>query len=173
MPLATLPVCGSSASETSPFPPGRIDVWSIVAGVCALIVAVIAVDRMVSVSRAQLAAPYDLASEGPQLASIEVIRSGLNPYSLEVFDDYPFVLTFYTPLFYYVVNAFAGQSPPVFAARVTSLTCMIAAGLFPILLSLRRSLITGALASAVFFLFWPVTINAAFAKIDPWPYCSA
>jgi len=144
----------------------RFDAWAAVGAACAVLVAAIAAERMVTVARAQLIAPYDLASEGPQLASIDVIRSGLNPYSPDVFDGYPFVLTFYTPLYYYIVNAFAGQSHPVFAARAISLTCMIAAGFIPLLIGLRRSPITGILATAVFFLCWPVTINAAFAKND-------
>ena len=88
----------------------RFDVWAAVGAVCAVLVAAIAAVRMVTVARAQLVAPYDLASEGSQIASIDVIRSGLNPYSPDVFDGYPFVLTFYTPLYYYMVNGFAGQS---------------------------------------------------------------
>jgi hypothetical protein len=121
---------------------------------------------MATVALEQLTAPYDLASEGPQLATIGVIRSGLNPYSPEVFNDYPFVLTFYTPLYYYVVNALAGKSDLVFTARATSLVCMIAAGCIPLLVARQRLPILGILATSVFFLFWPVTINAEFAKND-------
>ena len=147
-------------------PRDGIDAWTVLAAACALVVAVVATERMATVALEQLTAPYDLASEGPQLATIGVIRSGLNPYSPEVFNDYPFVLTFYTPLYYYVVNALAGKSDRVFTARATSLVCMIVAGCIPLLVARQRLPIMGVLATSVFFLFWPVTINAAFAKND-------
>jgi len=128
-----------------------IDVWTAVGAMCALLVSTIAAERMATVARDRLAAPYGLASEGPQLASIGVIRSGLNPYSPEVFNDYPFVLTFYTPLYYYTVNTLAGQSNLMLFARATSLVCMIVAGSVPLLVSHRRAWITGLVTRASFF----------------------
>ncbi|HTE06568.1 MAG TPA: hypothetical protein VK824_10250 [Planctomycetota bacterium] len=96
----------------------------------AAIVCLVAVARLSVVSARQLASPYDLMYESPNLATIRAIRSGLSPYDPAVYAGVPFTLTPYTPLYFYAL-ALLPEAPgrPFLVARLVSLTAIAACAL--------------------------------------------
>ncbi len=170
-----------AAHEESGSPPAWFALlcWLVLAAVLA---------RVGTVVAWQLAAPFDLVYESPNLSTIEVVRAGGNPYSPAVYDDAPFVFTVYTPLYHVLVAALpASRENPFLSGRLVALACMLAsAGLLfalprPVtgqpsarpqaswaarVVTSLRSASWAALAAACFLALWPVTSNAAFLKND-------
>ena len=124
-----------------------------------------AVWRILTVARDQLAAEYDLSYEGPQVRSIALFASDGNPYSKEVYNDVPFVITFYPPLYPLLVALFPAHGNVFLIGRIVSLCCMLVAGCC-IVASTRGLTTWSFLTCASFFLLWPVSTNAAFVKCD-------
>jgi len=119
--------------------------------VLAVLVSVMACHRIVSVARNQLPARHDLAYEGPQVATIQLLRQGVNPYSPEVFNEIPFTMTFYTPLYHGVV-ALLPESRNIFLlGRIVSLGCMACAGCCIVLFGRPDGRAWALLAAACFF----------------------
>jgi len=158
----------SAARRVSAHSP-RLPAW--LAAACWLLLGAVLV-RLGSAAMDQLRAPFDLVYESPNLSTIEVLRAGGNPYSPDVFDAAPFVLTIYTPLYHLVVAALpAVDGHPFLVGRIVALLSMLGAAM--LLFAARaeasgsRGLAVAALAAAAFLALWPVSLNAAFLKNDP------
>jgi hypothetical protein len=138
-----------------------------VAWTAALAVLGIALARLLPVVRDQLAAPFDLISEGPHMSTIKAIWAGFDIYARESFLDLPFFMTPYTPL-YHALVAVLPQDPanPFFTGRVVAALLMglAAAALFAVADRGHRA--TAALALGVFLLIHPVTGNTAYLRSD-------
>lgn len=131
--------------------------------ICSLAFAV----RFAIVSSAQLTAPFDLLYETAAYATVEVIDAGLNPYARLVYDAPPFVLTMYTPTYYYLVSALPAHEGNVFfAGRLLSLVATLVAALCLLIASGRASWSIGVVAVGLFFALWPVSQWAAYVKSD-------
>jgi len=141
----------------------RIVLW-LFAGV----LAACSLSRVAAVSWDQLAAPFDLISEGPHMTTVKAFREGYNIYDPASFLDVPFFMTPYTPLYHAVVAALPQRSSnPFFTGRLVALAFMAgsAASLFAV--ARRRAHVPLALiAVAVFFLMRPVTGNTAYLRSD-------
>lgn len=131
----------------------------------AVVVALLAVWRIVTVAQDHLAATYDLSYEGPQIRSIALFANGTNPYSADVYNDVPFTITFYPPLYPLLVSVLPLHSNVFVTGRVVSLFCMLVAGCC-ILVTGHRTAAWPILSCACFFLLWPVSTNSAFVKCD-------
>jgi hypothetical protein len=125
--------------------------------------------RFVGVAYHQLYFPFDLCFETPSLATIKVIKGGWNPYSPDVFNAMPFVLTMYTPLYHYLVAMLPiDATNPFFYGRWVSLICVVACGLLLFLVHRRGQGQWWMACVLPFLLFssWPLMANAAFLKND-------
>ncbi len=135
-------------------------------------VLIAALTRLVPVVRAQLAAPFDLISEGPHLSTVKAIRDGSNIYDPATVLDLPFHASPYTPLYHWLV-AHLPQRPgnPFFTGRLVALLCMAgaAASLFAVVR--RATLPAAALALGCFLLLHPVTGNTAYLRSDSMALC--
>src|SRR6266404_6147201 len=68
--------------------------------VCAMGLTMGAMARLIPIIRDQLAAPFDLISEGPHLQLMIAVRDGFNIYAPESHLDSPFRLVPYFPFFH-------------------------------------------------------------------------
>jgi hypothetical protein len=128
--------------------------------------------RLVPVCRDQLAAPFDLISEGPHTCTVKAIRAGYDIYGRQSFLDLPFFMTPYTPL-YHVVVAALPQDPanPFFTGRLVAMLFMIAAAASLLVVAGRGHRAMAAIAIAVFFLIHSVTGNTAYLRSDSMALC--
>jgi hypothetical protein len=77
--------------------------------------------RFANVAYHQLYFPFDLCFETPNLATIKLIKDGWNPYSPDVYNGMPFILTMYTPLYHDLVALLpVARSNPFFYGRLVS-----------------------------------------------------
>ncbi len=121
--------------------------------------------RIVTVAGDHLAANYDLSYEGPQIRSIQLFATGTNPYAADVYNNIPFTITFYPPLYPWLVSFLPLGRNVFFTGRIVSLCFMLAAGCC-ILAVRRHTSPWSVLACASFFMLWPVSTNTAFVKCD-------
>ena len=138
------------------------------AWVAALAVAVLAATRLAGVARDQLAAPFDLVSEGPHLSAVLAIRDGVDVFDPAMYRRPPFTLTPYAPL-YHVIVAALPQEPanPFFTGRVVAAVSMLAAAAAMLALGLRHGQAPLAVAFVgLFFLVPTVTGNTAYLRSD-------
>jgi hypothetical protein len=127
-----------------------------------------ALARLVVVSRHQLAAPFDLISEGPHMSTIKAIRAGYNIYDSASFLDLPFFMTPYTPLYHVLVASLpASSTNPFLTGRLIGMLFMVGAvaSLF-VVLRRRGYLPLALLGLAIFFLIRSVTGNTAYLRSD-------
>jgi hypothetical protein len=144
-------------------------VWTIA---CALLTVSLA--RLVPVCRAQLAAPFDLISEGPHMCTVQAIERGENIYDRRSFLDLPFFMTPYTPLYHALVAALPQRAGnPFFTGRVVAAFFMLlaAASVLAVAPPGHRAVAIGAIA--VFFLIRPVTGNTAYLRSDAMALCAS
>ncbi len=148
-------------------PAGRAPLLArVLVALAALVVAGLAAWRAVPVSRDQLAAPFDIQYETPNLRTIELVRAGRSPYAPEVYAQPPFWITLYTPLYHGVVASLpADASNPYFTGRAVGLACTLIAAL-AMAWAGRASPWSALLLVGAFFLVRPVTQNAALLKND-------
>jgi hypothetical protein len=127
---------------------------------------------MVPVVRAQLAAPFDLISEGPHMCTVKAIWSGFDIYARSSFLDLPFFMTPYTPL-YHALVAMLPQDPTntFFTGRVVAASFMVLAALTLPFVAERGHRATAVIALAVFFLVHAVTGNTAYLRSDGMALC--
>jgi hypothetical protein len=140
----------------------RVAVW-----LAAAAVLVAALTRLVPVARDQLAAPFDLISEGPHLSTVKAIRDGFNIYDPTTVLDLPFHASPYTPLYHWLVAHLPQHaSNPFFTGRVLALLFMVgaAASLFAVVG--RETVPAAVLALGCFLLLHPVTGNTAYLRSD-------
>jgi hypothetical protein len=124
--------------------------------------------RLLHASAHQLRAQFDLDYESPVIATIEAVQRGVNVYAPSHYMEPPFGLHMYTPLYHYVVSIVTSPAGnPFLAGRIVSLACMVLAGTLLLLVAPSRSRWAGVMAVGFFFLFWPVTRNAALVRPDP------
>jgi hypothetical protein len=128
-------------------------------------IALLAAWRIVTVAGDHLTATYDLSYEGPQIRSIQLFAAGTNPYAADVYNDVPFTITFYPPLYPWLVSFLPPGENVFVTGRIVSLCFMLAAG-GCILAVGRHTIQWSILACASFFMLWPVSTNAAFVKCD-------
>jgi hypothetical protein len=132
----------------------------------ALLVFVAGVVRMAGVAAPQLASPYDLRYESPNLATLRLMQAGISPYDHGVYAGPPFTLTPYTPL-YFCVMRWLPEAPgrPFLVARLFSLACI--AGCALVLAIHARHAAAALLAIGVFLMAWPITAYATYLRMDP------
>ncbi len=119
--------------------------------VCAMVLTMGAMARLIPIIRDQLVAPFDLISEGPHLQLMIAVRDGFNIYAPESHLDSPFRLVPYLP-FYHAVIAMLF----LFAA---------ASSVFAV--APRRDWLGIPLAAfASFFLVRPIVGNTAYFRSD-------
>ena len=151
---------------------GQVRVLRAAAWLVAVAVLVAALGRLAPVVRDQIAAPFDLISEGPHLSTVKAIREGFNIYDPATVLDLPFHASPYTPLYHWLV-AQLPQRPgnPFVTGRVVALLFMAgaAATLFTVV---RREMLPAAmLALGCFVLLHPVTGNTAYLRSDSMALC--
>ena len=124
--------------------------------------------RLTLVSADQLTAPYDLSFESPNLSTVKAIRAGENVYAESMYDDMPFNITIYTPLYHFLVALFpVPDQNPFFSGRLAALLFMLAAAGSTFFVARRTgTLAFAALAAGAFFLVRPMVSNAAYLKND-------
>lgn len=122
--------------------------------------------RVGRVSADHLAATFDLAYESPNLRSIQLMQQGEYVYDTALYEQAPWWLTPYTPLYHHLVALFpANPDNPFVPGRLVAMGCMLlaAGALFAVG---RRAVPLSLLAFGLFFLVRPVTSNTAFLKND-------
>ncbi len=124
--------------------------------------------RALLVSVQQMQVPHDLAYESPIQRSIDVVRDGKNLYDPAVYNGGPFVLTMYTPLYFWLTSLLPSHpTNPFFTARAVGCVSMLLAACTVLLVLPRRERTHFTLlAASVFFLLGPVVSNTAFARND-------
>lgn len=164
----TLTGGAASAPSGRPLPPGGIRFRDILLAAACLAVALALAWRWLSVVREQLAAARDLVYESPNLCTIWLLQNGQNIYSPAVYDDDPFVLTAYTPLYHYVVSLFPlDEANPFWAGRMVALAGIVGlAALLAIPGKDRVPLVQRCCLATCFLSIWAVTSNSAFLKSD-------
>lgn len=122
--------------------------------------------RALGVAVDQLAAPFDLVYETPNLRTIELLASNQNIYDVRVYTQAPFWITIYTPAYHYVVSWLpASATNPFLAGRLVAMACMLlAAG--TVFAVAKKDVWAALLAVGAFFLVHPVVSNTAFLKND-------
>jgi hypothetical protein len=143
-------------------------------GLAALALACAALWRVAPVVAAQLAAPFDLISEGPHMCTVQAIVRGTDIYDPRSFLDLPFYMSPYSPLFH-VLDAVLPQrvTNPFFTGRVLAIAFMCGAAMALLAAAGRRGTALGTLAIGAFFLIRPVTLNTAYLRSDPLALCCA
>jgi hypothetical protein len=122
--------------------------------------------RLAGVSADQVAAPFDLAYETPNLRSIQLMQRGESVYSPELYEQAPWWLTPYTPLYHHLVALFpAHEANPFVPGRLVAMGCMLLAAC-SLFAAGGRAVPLSLLAFGLFFLVRPVTSNTAFLKND-------
>ncbi len=137
-------------------------------GAFGILLVAAAMSRLLPIVRDQLAAPFDLISEGPSMSLIEAVRDGFNIYAPESYTGLPFQIVPYVPLFHAVV-AMLPSDPgnPFFTGRVLSMLFMLIAAASVFAISRPRDWLGAPLiAMALFFLIRPVTGNTAYLRSD-------
>jgi hypothetical protein len=115
----------------------------------------------------QLATPFDLVYEGPNLATIQEIQNGANIYAPSTFDAHRFVATMYTPLFHLICAALpASDSNPFLTGRLVGLFFMFSAALGAFLVSKSQNWAVSVLWLGPFLLLHPVVSYLACLKND-------
>ncbi len=125
--------------------------------------------RLGLVSADHLACPSDLLYESPNLATIQQLQAGRPIYSHRVYDDTPFTLTMYTPLYHTIMSWLpASVERPFLTGRIVSMTCMLAAaGLLFVEARPGRSWLLPLIAVGAFFCMRPIVSNTAYLRHDP------
>lgn len=132
-----------------------------------LIVAALIIYRVADNTLLQFSQPHDLVFESPNVQTIELIRRHENPYAETSYNDPPFVITLYTPIFHYIVSSFPQLDGNIYGVgRMVSAISMFMAA-FGLLLADRKSKWFGFVAFVTFFSLWFVISNTAFVKNDP------
>jgi hypothetical protein len=154
-----------------PVPRVRSVDWSravdVAAGGAVVLVALLALQRMLQVAALQLAAPFDLIFESPGLATVENLRAGLNVYSASVYAEPPFNLQPYTPLYFLLVAALPVAPGNLFlTGRLVTLACvaLLCASAWRVAGPRDRWLALGAVAA--YLLIPAVVSNATFLRHD-------
>ena len=133
----------------------------------ALLMVGAALYRLQMVVAWQLATPFDIIFESPNLATIQAIRGGANVYDSTFFNAHPFIFTLYTPLYHMICASLPDSATnPFFTGRLVALTFMSAAALGALWVSTLRNWTTILLWMAPFLLLHPVVSNLAFLKND-------
>ena len=124
--------------------------------------------RMGQVSYEQLISPVDLLYESPNVATVQLIRDGENPYDPALYNGLPFVFTMYTPLFHYLTACLPiPDDNPFFFGRLLSLAAMLSSvGLLFCVTGRRTHVVVPALLCALFFALWIVPRYSAYVKND-------
>ncbi len=144
------------------------------AWLAALVLAIAALSRLIPVVAAQLAAPFDLISEGPHLCTVQAIMRGYDIYDPRSFLDLPFFMTPYSPLFHVIVAALPQHATnPFFTGRIVALVFMVAGAASLLAVAGPRRGAVAALAMATFFLIRPVTLTTAYLRSDGLAVCCA
>ncbi len=136
--------------------------------VCAMVLTMGAMARLIPIIRDQLVAPFDLISEGPHLQLMIAVRDGFNIYAPESHLDSPFRLVPYLP-FYHAVIAMLPADPanPFFTGRVVAMLFLFAAASSVFAVAPRRDWLGVPLAAfASFFLVRPIVGNTAYFRSD-------
>lgn len=136
--------------------------------ILALAIVCAALGRVVGVARVQLAAPFDLISEGPHLTTVEAIRNGINVYAPASYEGPPYTLTPYTPLYHAVIAALP-QDPdnPFRTGRMVAAFCMVGAGAVLLFLGRRYDALPFAvMLFGLFFAVRTVTGNTMYMRSD-------
>jgi hypothetical protein len=151
---------------------GRPSTW--IAWIFALAILAVMLQRLLPVARAQLAAPYDLISEGPHMSTVQAIERGFDIYASRNFLDLPFYMTPYTPLYHALVAALP-QDPtnPFFTGRVVSALLNVLAASALLFVAAPGHRATGVTAFAVFFLLHAVTGNTVYLRSDGLALCAS
>ncbi len=145
----------------------RLDLSTGLGWVASIVVLAAGTVRLAHASAHQLRALLDLNYESPVLFTIHSIQRGVNVYAPSHYMEPPFGLHMYTPLYHYVVSLFTSPaSNPFLAGRIVSLACMLMAGALLLFVVPSRSRAPGVMAIGFFFLFWPVSRNAAIVRPD-------
>ena len=128
----------------------------------------VALLRLLLVSADQLTAPFDLSFESPNLSTVKAIKAGENIYAESMYDDVPFNITIYTPLYHYLVSLLpVPESNPFFSGRLVALLFMLAAAGSLFFVARKNGAAAFAmLAAGAFFLVRPMVSNAAYLKND-------
>ena len=124
--------------------------------------------RLAETSVEQLAIPFDLCYESPNLCTILALKAGHNVYSPGMYADLPFHITMYTPLYHYIAAALPhSTSNPFLTGRIVAMVFMLlaAATLFCAWRG-KRMFAFPVLGLGLFFLVRPVVLNTAFLKND-------
>jgi hypothetical protein len=131
----------------------------------AALVALAGLARLVDVAVGQLSSPYDLMYESPNLATIRLVDSGRSPYDPAVYAGGPFILTPYTPLYFYALAALPEVAArPFLVGRLASLLC---AAICAAVLALHARRVSAALlAVGLFALSWTVATYATYLRMD-------
>lgn len=132
----------------------------------------VALSRLVPVVRYQLAAPFDLISEGPHMSTVKALWSGFDIYARQSFLDLPFFMTPYTPLYHALVAALP-QDPanPFYTGRLVAAAFMaLAAATLPAVAA-RGHRAFAVLALGVFFMIHSVTGNTVYLRSDSMALC--
>jgi MFS family permease len=140
----------------------------------ALALALAALSRLVPVVAAQLAAPFDLISEGPHMCTVQAIMRGLDIYDPRSFLDLPFYMTPYSPLFHVLVAALPQSAAnPFLTGRVLAIVFMFGAAAALLGAAGPRRGALALLAIGTFFLIRPVTLTTAYLRSDGMAVCCA
>jgi len=145
-----------------------------IAWIFAAVMVGVMLQRLVPVCRDQLAAPYDLISEGPHMCTVQAIQRGGDIYGRGSFLDLPFYMTPYTPLYHALVAALP-QDPanPFFTGRVLAAFFIILAASSLLFVAAPGHRATAVTAFAVFFLLHAVTANTAYLRSDGLALCTS
>jgi len=124
--------------------------------------------RLAVIAAGQLAWPFDLELETPQLCVIRAIRGGLNPYGPGAYSAGPFALAPYPPLYLWLVAWLpAAPGQPFLVGRLLSLAAMLAACALLFRAGGPRTLRPlAALSAGWFFLLGPPAGHAAYLRMD-------
>jgi hypothetical protein len=124
--------------------------------------------RLYNVTIYHLDAPHDLFFETHNLATIRSIQAGASIYNPHFYNDLPFIITIYNPLFHYLVAALP-QNPanPFFTGRFVSLLATLLAALLLFLPgNFKRYPAIPLLAISCFFLIREPVRMAAYLQSD-------
>ena len=132
----------------------------------AVLLAGASLGRMLAVAADQLAAPFDLMYETPNLRTIQLLQAGRSIYATEVYAAPPFWLTIYTPAYHYVVSWLPPSTTnPFLPGRLVAMACMLLAPIATFAVA-RTQAWAATLAVGVWFLLHTVVCSTAFLKND-------
>lgn len=139
-----------------------------IVSIVSVLVAAAVLIRLVIILRAQLAYPHDIGYESANLATIRLIQTGQPIYAPAVYDDWPFVLTMYTPLYHWLVAQLPEiADQPFRVGRIFSTGCIASiAGLMFLVGRPTRSIWMPLLAVSAMFCIHPLIVWAAYVRPD-------